>query len=45
MIDENKDFKIPENYYAVAVPIRQHEGVYEMNKTIPILFSDELQIS
>ena len=37
MIDENKDFKIPENHYAVAVPIRQHEGVYEKNKTIPYI--------
>ena len=30
MIDENKDFKIPENHYVVAVLIRQHESVYEM---------------
>ena len=24
MIDENKDFKIPENYNAVVVPIRHY---------------------
>jgi hypothetical protein len=37
MVDENNDYEIPENHYAVAVPIRQHEGIYEKNKTIPYI--------
>jgi hypothetical protein len=37
MIDESNDYQIPENHYAVAVPIRQHEGVYERTKTIPYI--------
>ena len=37
MIDESVDYDIPENHYAVAVPIRQHDGVYESNKTIPYI--------
>ena len=37
MVDENDDRTIPEGYFAVAIPIRQHEGVYEKNRTIPYL--------
>lgn len=37
MIDESAEYDIPENHYAVAVPIRQHDGVYERNKTIPYI--------
>ena len=37
MIDESNDYEIPENHYAVAVPIRQHEGVYEKTNTIPYI--------
>lgn len=37
MIDESNDYEIPENHYAVAVPIKQHEGVYESTKTIPYI--------
>ena len=36
MVDEGDD-AIPEDYFAVAVPIRQHEGVYEKSHTIPYL--------
>ena len=35
MVDENNDYEIPENHYAVAIPIRQHEGVFERTRTIP----------
>lgn len=39
MVDEDDDTDIPESHFAVAVPIRQHEGIYEKNRTIPyILF-------
>ncbi|CAI2384889.1 unnamed protein product [Moneuplotes crassus] len=39
MVDENNDNRIPDDHYAVAVPIRQHEGIYEKYHTIPyILF-------
>ena len=39
MVDEDDDTNIPEHHFAVAVPIRQHEGVYERNHTIPyVLF-------
>ena len=37
MIDESSNYDIPENHYAVAVPIKQHEGVYEKNRTIPYI--------
>ena len=37
MIDESIEYDIPENHYAVAVPIRQHDGVYESTNTIPYI--------
>lgn len=37
MVNENDDSQIPDGYYAVAVPIRQHEGVYEKSRTIPYI--------
>jgi hypothetical protein len=37
MVNENDEAAIPEGYFAVAVPIRQHEGVYEKNRTIPYI--------
>lgn len=37
LIDESIEYDIPENHYAVAVPIRQHEGVYEQSNTIPYI--------
>ena len=37
MVDEDDDDSIPEDYFAVAIPIRQHEGIYEKNHTIPYL--------
>lgn len=37
MIDESSEYDIPENHYAVAIPIRQHDGVYEDNKMIPYI--------
>ena len=39
MINEDDDSAIPDGYFAVAIPIRQHEGVYEKYHKIPyILF-------
>lgn len=35
LADENLGPDLPENHYAVAVPIRQHPGSYEKNKLIP----------
>jgi hypothetical protein len=37
MIDESSEYDIPENHYAVAVPIRQHDGVYEDSNMIPYI--------
>ena len=37
MIDESNDYEIPDDHYTVAVPIRQHEGVYEKTNTIPYI--------
>ena len=34
LADENHGPDLPENIYAVAVPIRQHTGVYEKTKLI-----------
>ena len=37
MAPENDERSIPNGYFAVTIPIRQHEGVYEKNGTIPYL--------
>lgn len=35
LADENIGPALPDNHFAVAVPIRQHHGVYEKTKLIP----------
>ena len=37
LADENVGPDLPDNHYAVAVPIRQHAGVYEKTKLIPYI--------
>ena len=37
MADENVGPELPDNHFAVAVPIRQHTGVYEKTKLIPYI--------
>ena len=37
LADENTGPDIPDFHYAVAVPIRQHDGVYEKNRLIPYI--------
>ena len=37
MADENVGPNLPDNHFAVAVPIRQHQGVYEKSKLIPYI--------
>jgi hypothetical protein len=37
MGDENEGPMLADNHYAVAVPIRQHQGVYEREKLIPYI--------
>ena len=37
MADETLGPELPENHYAVAIPIRQHVGVYEQTKLIPYI--------
>lgn len=37
MADENIGPNLNDNHYAVAVPIRQHTGVYEKSKLIPYI--------
>jgi hypothetical protein len=37
MADENTGPEIPDFHFAVAVPIRQHDGVYEKKKSIPYI--------
>lgn len=37
LADENTGPDIPDYHYAVAVPIWQHDGVYEKNKLIPYI--------
>ncbi len=35
LADENVGPDLPDNHFAVAIPIRQHHGVYERTKLIP----------
>jgi len=35
MADEDAGPELPDNHFARAIPIRQHQGIYEKNKTIP----------
>ena len=37
LADENNGPDLPDHHFAVAVPIRQHPGVYEKTKLIPYI--------